>query len=152
MQLNLPTPEGDLSYYKWVATRILSTSTTYTLLIQRRLLHSLTFRKEIGKLLHPSTLFLLDSGVLNITTSMKTGTKTTDLSRYFVVPTMEVSVTLMKLKDGTGPLKRDFYLMLLSEKDMSFDQLPIIVRLLLLKQCTTTEEYSRPKAHLLSGH
>src|SRR6516162_898993 len=152
MQANMPTPEGDLSCYKWVATRILSTNMTYTLLIQQQLLTYQIFRKALGRLFHPSSLFLLDSGVLNIVTTMTIGSQIIDLSHYFVVPEMVVSLTLMKSKAGTGLQKRDFYLVVLSEKDMSFDLLPPIDRLRLLKQCTTKEEYLKARDLLLSEH
>src|ERR1700758_1073299 len=101
--------EDDSSSFSWVAMRISSTSMTFVVLIQRRLLSYQTFQQVAGSMLSLGNQERLESGAAIISQMMDSTQES--LNPFFVVPKLEVSATLLKYTAGTGRRKPALFLL-----------------------------------------
>src|SRR6516165_5153298 len=147
MYLNLHTVGEELNNSGWDMVQVLSMNMTLTLLIQKPLLNSQILQRVLGNMLKSSNLDHLESGLLNINQMMGMSL-TLDLSHFFVVPKMDLLVTLVRLEDGIGLQKPNWFL-IVSKQDGFFDPSRKLDLLRLLKKCITNDNYLRIKKILL---
>src|SRR5215469_612470 len=130
----------DSNSLDWVATHLLSTNMTFTLLIQQQLFNYRTFRTAIGSMFDASSPTLSEFGQLTMT-SLIESSMLFDLSPSFTDQKTVVSAILLRYKAGTGLPKPGLFLILF-KADGSSDHTLTSDLLRSLKSYMTSEECS----------